>query len=183
VTAGSGNTTVGNSTAPLVLRPLMIGNNAWNAGYGSSSYTQIWSLDQLAVNLTGLVSSATANFRVLNVCLSLNGGASCASSTQQTTMGQSSSQQSVGQASTSQFGVIPWLLDTNPRFNVEESAPHSGSATVAGNTVTWVSGDNFSLYWITGISGCRQTTTPAPRRRTAPHQPSTPSPASWTAII
>jgi hypothetical protein len=153
VTAGSGNTTVGNSTAPLVLRPLMIGNNAWNAGYGSSSYTQIWSLDQLAVNLTGLVSSATANFRVLNVCISLNGGASCASSTQQTTMGQTSSQQSVGQASTSQFGVIPWLLDTKPRFNVEESSPHSGSATVAGNTVTWVSGDNFSLYWITGGNG------------------------------
>ena len=153
VTAGTGNTTVGNSTAPLVLRPLLVGNNAWNAGYGSSSYTQIWSLDQLAVNLTGLASSATTAFRVLDACLSLNGGASCAGSTQQMTLGQTSSQQTVGQANASQFGVIPWVLDTNPRFNVQESSPHSGNATVAGNILTWVSGDNFSLYWVTGGNG------------------------------
>ena len=68
-------------------------------------------------------------------------------------MGQTSSHQTLGQASTSQFGVIPWLLDTNPRFNVQESSPHSGTATVAGNIVTWVSGDTFSLYWVTGGNG------------------------------
>ena len=153
VVAGSGNTTVGNSESPLVLRPLMTGNNAWNAGYGSSSYAQIWSLDQLSVTLTGYVNSATTGFRVLDACLSLNGGASCASTIQQMTLGQTSSQQTVGQANTSQFGVIPWLLDTNPRFNVQESSPHSGMATVSGNTVTWVSGDSFSLYWVTGGNG------------------------------
>ncbi|MGA2739126.1 MAG: hypothetical protein ABSG65_16940 [Bryobacteraceae bacterium] len=153
VAAGAGNTTVGNSTAPLVLRPPLNGNNAWDAGYGSSSYGQSWTLDQLSVGLTGFVNSTTAAFRVLDVCLSLNGGASCASSIQQAAMGQTSSQQTLGQASTSQFGVIPWLLDTNPRFNVQESSPHSGSATVAGNVVTWVSGDTFSLYWVTGGNG------------------------------
>jgi len=135
-----------------VLRPLLTGNNAWNAGYGGSNYGQFWTIDQLMVALTGYVNSTTS-YRVLDVCLSLNGGASCASSTQQTTMGQSSSQQAVGQADTSQFGVIPWLLDTNPRFNVQESSPHSGTATVAGNTVTWLSGDMFSLYWVTGGNG------------------------------
>jgi hypothetical protein len=153
VVSGSGNTTLGNSTAPLVLRPLLIGNNAWDAGYGSSNYGQGWTLDQFSVALTGFVNSTNTSFRVLDFCLSLNGGASCASSIQQTTLGQTSSQQVVGQASTSQFGVIPWLLDTNPRFNVQESSPHSGNATVAGNTVTWVSGNNFSLYWITGGNG------------------------------
>ena len=153
VVVGSGNTTVAASTAPLVLRPLLTGNNAWNAGYGGSSYGQTWTLDQFSVALTGSVNSTTTSYRVLDVCLSLNGGASCASSTQQATMGQSSSQQTVGQANTSQFGVIPWLLDTNPRFNVQESSPHSGAATVAGNTVTWVSGDMFSLYWVTGGYG------------------------------
>jgi hypothetical protein len=153
VVAGSGNTTAANTTAPLVLRPPLTGNAAWNAGYGSSSYAQGWSLDQLSVTLTGYVNSATTNFRVLDVCLSLNDGASCATSTAQMTMGQSGSQQSVGQASTSQFGVLPWLLDTNPRFNVQESSPHSGTGTVSGATLTWVSGDNFSLYWVTGGNG------------------------------
>jgi hypothetical protein len=151
--AGSGNTTVADSTAPLILRPPLTANNAWNAGYGSSSYGQSWTLDQLSVTLTGYVNSATTSFRVLNTCLSLNDGASCASSVQQMTLGESSSQQTVGQASTSAFGVIPWLLDTNPRFNVQESSPHSGSATVSGNTVTWVSGNTFSLYWVTGGNG------------------------------
>ena len=65
-------------------------------------------------------------------------------------MGQTSSQQTPGKPTQSQFGVIPWLLDTNPRFNVQESSPHSGIATATGNTVTWVSGDIFSLYWVTG---------------------------------
>ena len=153
VVSSSGNTTVGNSTAPLVLRPLLTNNNAWNAGYGSSSYGQIWTLDQLSLALTGYVSSSNTAFRVLDVCLSMNDGASCASSTQQVTMGQSSSQQTAGQSNTSQFGVIPWILDTNPRINAQESSPHSGTATVSGNTVTWVSGDNFSLYWVTGGNG------------------------------
>lgn len=153
VVTSSGNTTAGNTTAPLVLRPLLTGNNAWNAGYGSSSYGQIWSLDQLSVALTGYVNSSTAGLRVLDVCLSLNGGASCAGSAQQVSMGQTSSQRTAGQADTSTFGVIPWLLDTNPRFNVQESAPHSGTARVSGNTVTWLSGDTFSLYWVTGGNG------------------------------
>ncbi|HTQ57259.1 MAG TPA: hypothetical protein VMI94_22470 [Bryobacteraceae bacterium] len=153
VTAGSGSTTIGNSTAPLVLRPLLTGNNAWDAGYGSSNYGQPWTLDQLSVSLTGSVNSATSAFRVLDACLSMNGGASCAGSVQQLTMGQTSSQQTLNPVSTSQFGVAAWLLDTNPRLNVQESSPHSGTATVAGNTVTWLSGDNFSLYWVTGGNG------------------------------
>jgi hypothetical protein len=153
VVTGSGNTTAANTTAPLVLRPPLTANDAWNAGYGSSSYAQGWSLDQLSVTLTGYVNSASTSFRVLDACLSLNDGASCASSIAQITMGQSSSQQTAGQASTSQFGVLPWLLDTNPRFNVQESSPHSGTGTMSGTTLTWVSGDNFSLYWVTGGNG------------------------------
>jgi len=153
VTAGSGATTVGNSTAPLVLRPPLTVNNPWNTNYNST-----WSLDQLSVSLTGYVNSTTTTFRVLDVCLSLNGGASCASSTQQLTMGQTSGQQTVGQADSSQFGVLPWLLDTNPRLNAQESSAHSGTASVTNNSGTYTvtnnnSGDLFSLYWITGGNG------------------------------
>ena len=50
---GTGATTVGNSSAALVLRPPLTGNSAWNAGYGSSSYGQIRTLDQLSLALTG----------------------------------------------------------------------------------------------------------------------------------
>jgi hypothetical protein len=160
LTAGSGHTTVGNSTAPLVLRPPMSTNPPW-----TSNYAQFFSLDQLSVALTGYVNSTTASFRVLDVCLSLNGGASCTSSVQQMTMGTTSSQQIVGEAPLSiwvptQFGVDPWVLDTNPRLNTQESAVHSGTATVSGNTVTnnpAASGtpgsDLFSLYWVTGGNG------------------------------
>jgi len=159
VTAGSGSTTVGASTAPLVLRPAMSAHSPWNSSYG-----QFWSLDQVGLSLTGYINSATASYRVLDVCLSMNGGVSCASSVQQMTMGQTSSTQTVGEAPTSiwatntQFGVDPWLLDTSPRINSQESSPHSGTATVTNNSGTYTvtnnnTGDSFSLYWMTGGNG------------------------------
>lgn len=152
VATGTGTTTVGNSQAPLVLRLPLSANNPWNSNYNSG-----WSLDQLAVSLTGSASSTNAAFRVMDICLSLNGGASCASSTQQVTLGTSSAKMTVGQADYTQFGVLPWLLDTTPRLNAQESAVHSGKATVTNNagtyTVTNTSGDLFSLYWITGGNG------------------------------
>jgi hypothetical protein len=158
VTAGSGSTTVGNSTAPLVLRPPMSTNDPWNTNYGS-----FWSLDQAGVSLTGSVNSSTPAFCVLDICLSLNGGPSCASPVLQMTMGQTSSQQTVGEAPTSiwvptQFGVDPWVLDTTPRLNAQESSAHSGTATVTNNGGTYTvtnndTGDLFSLYWIDGGNG------------------------------
>jgi hypothetical protein len=159
VTAGSGSTTVGNSTAPLVIRPF------FNANYGSSWYGSYTTLDQLSVSLTGSINSTNPAYQTLDVCLSLNGGASCASSVAQMSLSQSSSQQTVGQApptafSPAQFGTIPWLLDTNPRFNMQEASPHSGTATVSGNTVAnnpsasgYPGSDLFSLYWVTGGNG------------------------------
>src|ERR1022692_2083023 len=69
VTAGSGNTTVGNSTAPLILRAPMGSHSPWLA-----NYAMYFSLDQLGTSLTGLVNSTTTAFRVLDICLSLNGG-------------------------------------------------------------------------------------------------------------
>ncbi|MGA2132407.1 MAG: hypothetical protein ABSH50_08950 [Bryobacteraceae bacterium] len=158
-----------NSTAWLVIRAPLANGNAWNAGYGSWDYGQGWTLDQLAVNIKGYVNSTTAGNRQMDVCLSLNGGASCASQIQTLTLGSkaSSAAQTVGQADTSQFGILPWLLDTNPRFNVQESSPHSGRADVslhdirspAGHPPTpqavlsWTSGLPFSLYWNSGGSG------------------------------
>jgi len=158
VTAGSGSATVGNSTARLVLRPsLAVVNSPWNTNYNSG-----FSIEELGASLTGYVNSTTASFRNLDFCLSLNGGATCASGIRQIAMGQTSGSVTVGAAPTSmwvpsQFGVDPWVLDTNPRLNSQETSPHSGRATVTNNagtyTVTNTSGDPFSLYWITGGAG------------------------------
>ena len=158
VTAGSGNTTVGNSTAPLILRPPMVTHSPWLAGYGAHPF----SMDQFGLSLTGLVNSATMAKRVLDICLSLNGGGSCASAILQMLMGQTSSLQTIGAAPTGSFGTLtfgttPWELDTVPRLNANETAVHSGGpnptvggVNVSGSTVTWVSGDPFSLYWLGG---------------------------------
>lgn len=170
----------GNSTAWLVIRAPMTNGNAWNAGYGSWDYNQIWTLDQLAITFKGYVNSSSAPNRQLDVCLSLNGGASCASQIQTITLDGSAQgkPQVAGQADTTQFGVLPWLLDTNPRLNVQESSPHSGRANVlrvgarggvrpedatassSGGTgpgpvtnIAWTSGQLFSLYWTAGGAG------------------------------
>jgi hypothetical protein len=148
----------GNSTAWLVIRAPMTNGNAWNAGYGSADYGQGWTLDQLAVTFKGYVNSAAAANRQMDVCLSLNGGASCASRIQTITLSQANgAPQTAGQADTSSFGILPWLLDTAPRFNVQESSPHSGRANVAASgaqgVAAWTSGQLFSLYWTDGGNG------------------------------
>ena len=162
VSGGSRSTTVGNSRAPLVLRPPLNTPGSpwpWNSGYAGNSYNQFWTLDQLSVTLTGSVNSPVKSNRVLDVCLSLNGGASCASATQQLTLDQSTGSQTVGQMNADNFGVLPWLLDTNPRFNAQESSPNaspggSPGATASGNTLTWTAGSNYwSLYWTAGGNG------------------------------
>jgi hypothetical protein len=169
---------VANSSAWLVIRAPLTNGNAWNAGYGSWDYGQGWTLDQLAMNIKGYANSSSAANRQIDVCLSLNGGAACASQIQTITLGSKSggAPQTVGQADTSQFGILPWLLDTNPRFNVQESSPHAGRADVSNSErqrpfrpedlppsaghkpnpqgmLTWTSGQLFSLYWTAGGNG------------------------------
>lgn len=154
VSGGAGNTTVGNSAAPLVLRLPMTANSAW--AYGQHNYSTPYSLDQLAVNLTGYGNSNTAGWRAVWVCLSMNGGASCANTPWLVTLGTSSSTQTAGQLDKTQYGVTPWLLDSNPRINMEETTFNRGTNTVSGNTLTWASANStnfWSLYWTTGGNG------------------------------
>ena len=171
ISGGGGPASIGNSTAWLVLRAPMTNGNAWNAGYGGADYGQIWTLDQLAITFQGYVDASTDANRQLDVCLSLNGGASCASQIQTITLDSASggTAQIAGQADTTQFGILPWLLDTNPRLNVQETSPHSGTASVVGSRlkrgnrpltatlpetdVAWTGGQLFSLYWTTGGNG------------------------------
>lgn len=161
VLGGSGSTTVGNSTAPIVLRPQMINNNPWWSSYAEPPF----SIDQIGLSLTGAIDSPTTANRVLDVCLSLNGGASCASPAQQMTMGQTASTVTLGDApvayySATTFGADEWVVDTNPRLNVQESSPHAGAGIVSGSILTNASSpsgsfgsDFFSLYWTSGGNG------------------------------
>lgn len=178
LTDDAASATTGNSTAWLVIRAPMTNGNAWNGGYGRADYGQSWSLDQLAVTFKGYVNSPAPANRQVDVCLSLNGGASCASQIQTITLGSQAkgAAQIAGQADTTRYGILPWLLDTTPRFNVQESSPHSGRADVlmptshramrreelaahpAASTdpagvVSWDAGHLFSLYWIDGGNG------------------------------
>ena len=160
VLATTSAATVGASQGKLIVRPFLTynadnGNDPWSDQ--TEIYGNVSPLNQLSVQFNGFVNSTNTAYRTMDICLSMNGGASCASSVKQFVMGQSdpgsSNPYTVGQASTTQFGVLPWLLDSNPRINIEESSPHSGVASVSGNTVTWVSGNPFSLYWVTGGNG------------------------------
>jgi hypothetical protein len=160
---GSGVTTVGTSTTPLILRPSL----SYNGAYGTTWYGSYLNFDQLSVVLTGSVNSST--FNVIDACLSFNGGASCASAVQQQTLGTSTSTATFGSSPTSAFspgtyGEIAWLLDTTPRFNMQEASPHAGTGTISGTTLTNTSSvgnynggspnnDFFSLYWTSGGSG------------------------------
>ena len=159
VTGGSGTTTVGNSTGVLVIRPPMLGSSPWNNGYVNNSYGQGLSLDQLRVSLTGLANSSVTGFRVLNVCLSLNGGASCATSTVPMTMGQTSGVQTAGTYDSTVYGTTSWLLDSNPRINGPETSPNYGPLSFGANSaVVATAGSGYTNGDILTASGGAYTT-------------------------
>jgi len=152
VTGGSGSTTAGNTTAPLVLRLSQQATNPWTTNYDS-----FISMDQTQVVLTGAINSTTGAFRVLDGCLAANGGVACAGPVLQATASQTSGPITFGQYDNTQAGVIPWLLDSKPRLNSQEMHEHSGTGTVTNVSGTYylqnTGGDPFSLYWITNGAG------------------------------
>jgi hypothetical protein len=152
VAGGSGSTTAGTTTTPLVLRLPMQYYPPWITSYNSG-----FSIDQVGITLTGFVNTANPAFQVLDACLSANGGISCASAVQQFTAPITKGTITFGQFNLAQFGVIPWLLDTNPRLNSQETTAHYGTGTITNASGTYTlantGGDPFSLYWITGGAG------------------------------
>jgi hypothetical protein len=141
---------VGNSTSWLIL-PVDMNQGVDGGLYRGTSYQPYGvSLNQIAVTLTGYVTSPTSNLDQIDVCLSMNGGASCANQIQTIQLQTSSSTQTAGEVDTTKFGIIPWVLDSSPRINRPEVQAHEGTVSVSGNTLTWESGDVFSTYWFTG---------------------------------
>ena len=154
-TGGSGSTAVGTSTAPIVLRLPVTNTAPWTTNYLSG-----FSIEQIGVTFTGYVNSANSAFRVMDACLSANGGVTCAGPVQKITAPQTSGAMPIfGEYNSTQYGVNTWLFDSTPRLNSQEIKAHSGTGTVIQNSGNYYlqnntsSGDSFSLYWITGGAG------------------------------
>lgn len=139
---------VGDSTGWLVLRP---NNLAFGWGNTNSSYG--YSLNQFQVTLKGRSDSADPNLRLLDVCLSMNGGASCASKVQTVKLARRTSLITLGTHQPGAMGIDPWLFDSMPRLNRYESSTHSGTVTIDGTALKQTAGDLFSSYWTEGGQG------------------------------
>jgi hypothetical protein len=136
---------VGNSTAWLVLR-----NNDISFGYGGTNPTYGFTLTQFQVTLR---ASATESGKQLDVCLSMNAGASCASPIQIVDLPRRTGTIKVGVNNPGAIGIDPWLFDSNPHISRWEASTAQGKVTVSGTTAARSGGAYFSNSWTTGGSG------------------------------
>jgi len=141
-------TLVKDSTGWLVLRPK---NPAFGWGGTASGYG--YSLNQLQVALNGEGNSHDAGLRTVDVCLSMNAGASCASKIKTVTFGRKSGTVFMGGHQPGATGIDPWLFDSTPRISRPEATFHKGAVSVRGAVVTLTDGDLFSDAWTAGGGG------------------------------
>lgn len=145
---GGSPASVGNSAGWLVLRP---SNQSF--GWGGTSSDFGFSLNQFQVTFTGRGGSRDPNLRTLDICLSMNAGASCASKIQTVTLDQKSGVVTAGAYRPGAMGIDPWLFDSTPRINRQEASTHQGAVTVYLAAVNQKDGDSFSDYWTAGGQG------------------------------
>jgi len=146
---GSGSAaSVGNSAGWLVLRP-----NNQSFGWGGTSSAFGFSLNQFQLALTGRGDSRDASLRSVDVCLSMNAGATCASKIQTLTFDRKNGIVTAGAYQPGAMGIDPWLFDSTPRINRPEASTHQGTVNVYGTGVNQKGGDIFSDYWTTGGQG------------------------------
>ncbi len=145
---GGHATSVGNSAGWLVIRP-----NNQGFGWGGTSSAFGFSLNQFQVTLTGRGDARDGDRRQVDVCLSMNAGASCATKIQTVMFERKNSTVTAGVYQPGSPGIDPWLFDSAPRINRPEASTHKGAVTVDGAAVTQTGGDLFSSYWTTGGQG------------------------------
>jgi hypothetical protein len=148
IAGGGAAASVGNSTGWLVLRP---SNQSF--GWGETSSAFGFSLNQFQVALTGHGDSHDANLRTVDVCISMNAGAACASKIQTVTFNAKNGVATAGIYQPGAMGIDPWLFDSTPRINRQEASTHQGAVTVYAAAVNQKSGDSFSDYWTAGGQG------------------------------
>ena len=145
-----GNTapaTVGNSTGWLVLRP-----NNISFGWGGTDATFGQLLTQFQFSAAASSSQAGQS---LDVCLSMNAGASCASPILNVALPTSTGTITAGMNNPGAVGYDSWIFQSKPHISRWEASTLQGTLSVAGTTATWqttTSGGNtyFSNAWALG---------------------------------
>jgi hypothetical protein len=145
----TGYASVSNSSGWLVMRP-----NNISFGWGGTDPTYGYTLDQLQASLKGHCTSSNSSLCQVDVCLSMNAGASCANAIQTVTLPlNTDATVNAGAYNPGTIGIDPWLFDSTPHINRPEASTHQGKVTISGTSVTQTSGDWFSGSWITGGQG------------------------------
>ena len=160
----SGYASVSNSTGWLVLRPNTI-TSGWGDGQtcngdSAGDFTDPTCgpyIQQLQVSITGYCTSANSALCRIGVALSMNAGASAATSvatatlpfTTPTTPGTVT----VGAHSPGAMGIDSWIFASNPKIRLPDAFQHTGNVSVSGPVVALSSGDWFNPTWTSGGSG------------------------------
>ena len=150
----SGYASVSNSTLPIVLRPDTITTN-WGDGLPCETNATCGGyIQQLQVNITGYCTSSTSSKCQIGVALSMNAGASAASTVKTATLPLTTpATVTVGAHNPGVTGIDPWVYDSTPKITLYDSYQYIGNVTTSGSTVTFVSGNTFDSTWTTGGSG------------------------------
>ena len=150
----SGYASVSNSTLPIVVRPDTITTN-WGDGLPCETNPTCGGyIQQLQVNITGYCTSSTSSKCQIGVALSMNAGASAASTVKTATLPLTTpARVTVGTHNPGVIGIDPWVYDSTPKITLYDSYQYTGNVTTSGSTVTFVSGNNFDSTWTTGGSG------------------------------
>ena len=113
----SGYASAGNSTGWLVMRP----NNV-SIAWGGTDPTYGHSLNQLQVSLKGHCTSSNSSLCQVDVCLTMNAGAACASSIQTVTLPLTTDATvTAGTYNPGSMGIDAWLFDSNPKISRPEA--------------------------------------------------------------
>ena len=142
VIGSSSYATISGSNGWLVIR----NNNFAFGQFGGTSPKPGTNLLQLQFSATAL---STASSDSLDVCLSMNGGHSCASIIKTVSLPTLVSTITVGRNDTAFIGIDDWIYQSNPHVARYLATTHQGNVTVSGAVVTNTGGDNFSSYWAT----------------------------------
>ena len=124
---------VTNQTEWLILRPDVI-----NAGTGTPYYADVSSsIDYLELSLTGSADSAAPLYRTVEICLSIDGGVTCATSLRELTFDQGTYGTKILAplpSTNGTFGADPWL--SLGKVSIPYMNTYFGSVTVNGADVT-----------------------------------------------
>ena len=143
---GNTNASVGNSNAWLVIRPNKL---AWNSYSWDPVDTMAPELDSMRLDIKGSGTSSTDTLRQIDLCLSTDGGQTCATAIQSgIQLGQDAGNPPAGTiVRTGPWtpGIVdPGFWQATPRITRPNIYTRTGNVTISGSTVNWSAGNYFN---------------------------------------